>query len=171
MSAAPPSLSVEGLQDRGAARPQGTRTIVRSLDLDVAPGETVGIVGESGSGKSLTARALIGLLPPGVHAQGAVRVNGQDVLGMSERALRRVRGREISLLLQDPFTMLNPLMRVGPQIVETARERNRQRRRSGGSPRSASGSRRSSTGTRSSSPAGCSSGSRSPPPSPATRTS
>ncbi len=107
MSAAPPSLSVEGLRIE-ARLAQGTRTIVRSLDLDVAPGETVGIVGESGSGKSLTARALIGLLPPGVHAEGAVRVSGHDVLGMSERALRRVRGREISLLLQDPFTMLNP---------------------------------------------------------------
>ena len=71
VSAAPPSLSVEGLRIE-ARLAQGTRTIVRSLDLDVAPGETVGIVGESGSGKSLTARAMIGLLPP-VHAGSGPR--------------------------------------------------------------------------------------------------
>ena len=95
---------------------------MRSLDLAVAPGETVGIVGESGSGKSLTARALIGLLPSGVRARGRVTVGGRNLLALPERALRRVRGREIALLLQDPFTMLNPLMRIGDQIVETARD-------------------------------------------------
>jgi peptide/nickel transport system ATP-binding protein len=125
VSAPPPALSVDGLRIE-ARLAQGSRTIVRSLSMEVARGETVGIVGESGSGKSLTARALIGLLPPGVHATGAVRVNGRDVLGLPERALRRVRGRELSLLLQDPFTMLNPVMRVGPQVVETARERTRE---------------------------------------------
>jgi peptide/nickel transport system ATP-binding protein len=98
---------------------------VRSLDLDVAAGETIGIVGESGSGKSLTARALVGLLPAGVHARGRVTVRGRNLLDVNERGLRRVRGREIALLLQDPFTMLNPLMKIGPQIVETAPRRGR----------------------------------------------
>jgi peptide/nickel transport system ATP-binding protein len=108
------------------ARIGGTaRTIVRGLDLEVAAGETIGIVGESGSGKSLTALALVGLLPAGVHAHGRVTVRGRNLLDLSERALRRVRGREIALLLQDPFTMLNPLMKIGTQIVETAREQGR----------------------------------------------
>jgi peptide/nickel transport system ATP-binding protein len=117
-------LSVEALriQARLGSTP---RTIVSSLDLEVAPGETVGIVGESGSGKSMTARALIGLLPDGVEAEGSVTVGGRNLLALKERSLRRVRGREVALLLQDPFTMLNPLLRVGPQIVETARDGSR----------------------------------------------
>jgi len=97
------------------------RTIVRGLDLDLSPGETVGVVGESGSGKSLTARALIGLLPPGVLAGGQVDVAGRNLLELKERELRQMRGEHIALLLQDPFTMLNPLMQVGDQIVEAAK--------------------------------------------------
>jgi peptide/nickel transport system ATP-binding protein len=115
-----PLLEAEGL--RIQARLGGTpRTIVRTLDLEVAPGETVGIVGESGSGKSITARALIGLLPAGVQAQGRVSIGGRNLLALRERSLRRIRGRQVALLLQDPYTMLNPLLRVGAQIVETAR--------------------------------------------------
>jgi peptide/nickel transport system ATP-binding protein len=121
VSTAPsPLLEVEALRIE-ARLAHGPRTIVRALDLEVAPGETVGIVGESGSGKSLTARALLGLLPAGVRAEGRVTLGRRNLLGLGERSLRRVRGREIALLLQDPFTMLNPLMRVGDQIVETAR--------------------------------------------------
>ena len=100
-----------------------SRTIVRELDLDLSLGETVGVVGESGSGKSLTARALIGLLPPGVFAQGQVTVDGRNMLRLKERERREMRGKRIALLLQDPFTMLNPLMRVGEQVVETAKAR------------------------------------------------
>jgi peptide/nickel transport system ATP-binding protein len=114
-----PLLEVEGL--RIEARVEGaTRTIVRTLELEVAGGETVGIVGESGSGKSLTARALVGLLPPGVHAGGAITFDGRNLLSVGERSLRRIRGRKIALLLQDPYTMLNPLLRIGTQIMETA---------------------------------------------------
>jgi peptide/nickel transport system ATP-binding protein len=114
-----PLLEVKGL--RIEARLGGTtRTIVRALELEVGPGETVGIVGESGSGKSLTARALIGLLPGGVHAHGDVTFDGRNLLGLSERSLRRIRGRKVALLLQDPYTMLNPLLRIGTQIMETA---------------------------------------------------
>ncbi|HEU5211286.1 MAG TPA: ABC transporter ATP-binding protein [Gaiellaceae bacterium] len=125
MSEAVPVLSAEALRVE-ARLPEGVRTIVRTLDLDVATGETVGVVGESGSGKSLTAKALVGLLPSGVHASGSVRVNARETLGLPERSLRRIRGREISLLLQDPFTMLNPLLRVGVQVVETAAVRTRE---------------------------------------------
>jgi len=120
MSAGMPLLRADRLSI-AARRDQGFRTIVRGLDLELHPGETVGIVGESGSGKSLTARALIGLLPPGVHAQGRVAVDGRNLLDLKERELRQLRGGRIALLLQDPFTMLNPLMKVGDQVVETAK--------------------------------------------------
>jgi peptide/nickel transport system ATP-binding protein len=95
------------------------RTIVSGIDLEVAAGQTIGIVGESGSGKSLTAKALLGLLPPGVTAKGSVRFDGEELLGRPERVMRRYRGSHISLLFQDPYTLLNPVMRVGKQITET----------------------------------------------------
>jgi peptide/nickel transport system ATP-binding protein len=98
------------------------RTIVDGVDLDVGRGETLGIVGESGSGKSMTARAIVGLLPPGVRAQGEVRLDGQQLLGAGERALRRVRGTRIALVLQDPFAMLDPLLRCGDQVVDLLRD-------------------------------------------------
>jgi peptide/nickel transport system ATP-binding protein len=110
-------LEVRGLHISSAAG-----TIVDGLDVDLAPGETIGIVGESGSGKSLTAKALVGLLPPGVGATGSVRFEGRELLATRERQWRRLRGAEIALMLQDPFTMLSPLMRVGRQITETIRD-------------------------------------------------
>ena len=115
---AAPLLAVESLRIR-ARLGRAPRTIVRALDLEVGPGETVGIVGESGSGKSMTARALIGLLPAGLHADGRVAIGDRNLLELGERSLRRIRGRQVALLLQDPFTMLNPLLRVGQQITET----------------------------------------------------
>jgi peptide/nickel transport system ATP-binding protein len=112
-----PLLTVSGL--RISSRLQGVeRVITVGSDFSLAPGETLGIVGESGSGKSLTAKALIGLLPAGVHAQGEVSYRGSNILTMPERELRRIRGAEIAMIFQDPFTMLNPLMRCGAQIVE-----------------------------------------------------
>jgi peptide/nickel transport system ATP-binding protein len=111
-------VTVLEVRDLRIVAPQGV--IVDGLDLTVGEGETIGIVGESGSGKSLTARALVGLLPAGLRASGSVTFRGRELLGTRERAWREVRGSEIALLLQDPFTMLNPLMRVGRQIDETA---------------------------------------------------
>ena len=90
------------------------RTIVAGLSLDLSVGETVGIVGESGSGKSMTARALVGLLPDGVTAHGDIRYAGRPLRG----GTRAVRGSDIALIFQDPFTMLNPLMPCGDQISE-----------------------------------------------------
>src|SRR5271165_5574313 len=85
-----PLLTVSGL--RISSRLQDTeRLITVGSDFSLAPGETLGIVGESGSGKSLTARALIGLLPAGVQAKGEVRYRGRDILTMPERQLRRIR--------------------------------------------------------------------------------
>jgi peptide/nickel transport system ATP-binding protein len=98
------------------------RLIVSELDLTVDAGETIGIVGESGSGKSLTARALIGLLPRGVEARGKIEYGGTNLLSLHERALRRMRGSEFSLVFQDPFTMLNPLRRCGRHITEQLHE-------------------------------------------------
>ena len=98
------------------------RTIADGVSLYVEQGETVGIVGESGSGKSLTARAIMGLLPPGVEAAGEVRYRGRQILGLSETELRGIRGTQIGLVLQDPFTMLSPLRRCGRHIDELLRD-------------------------------------------------
>lgn len=97
---------------------QTRRTITTGTDLEVGPGETVGIVGESGSGKSLTARAIVRLLPEGVSADGSVRYRGRELMELSEREMHRLRGRDLGLMFQDPFTMLNPLLRCGEHIAE-----------------------------------------------------
>jgi peptide/nickel transport system ATP-binding protein len=116
-----PLLTVRGL--RISSRLQGVeRVITVGSDFSLAPGETLGIVGESGSGKSLTAKALIGLLPTGVHAEGEVEYRGRNILAVPERQLRQIRGSELAMIFQDPFTMLNPLMRCGAQIVELIRD-------------------------------------------------
>ena len=99
--------------------------LVPTLDkvsLQLGRGEILGLVGESGAGKSLTGLALTGLLPPNaVVTAGSVRFDGQEVLGLSEAALRRIRGRRIGMVFQDPMTALDPLMRIGEQLVETIR--------------------------------------------------
>src|SRR5262249_51442684 len=81
-------------------------------------GETIAIVGESGSGKSMTARAMIGLLPPGVVADGEIIYRGKNILSLREAELTQLRGSEMGLIMQDPFTMLNPLRLCGLQITE-----------------------------------------------------
>ena len=100
-------------------REDRTDTIVSAIDLSVALGETVGIVGESGSGKSMTARAITGLLPPTLAASGEVLYRGRNLLPLKEREWRSIRGQEIGLILQDPFTMLNPVFRCGRIIEES----------------------------------------------------
>ena len=99
-----------------------SRTVAADISLRVAPGETVGIVGESGSGKSVTARAIMGLLPDGLAATGSVQYRGRELLGLTQRKLAAIRGRHVSMIFQDPFTMLNPLMRCGDHIVELLRD-------------------------------------------------
>ncbi|MFG2522376.1 ATP-binding cassette domain-containing protein [Streptomyces sp. NPDC048527] len=96
---------------------------VRGVNLSVAAGETLAVVGESGSGKSATALSALRLNPepPCVYAGGEILLDGRDVLGRSERELRRVRGAEISMVFQDPMTSLDPLQRVGHQITEVLR--------------------------------------------------
>lgn len=100
-----------------------TTPVVRGVSFDVRRGETVGLVGESGSGKSVTAFSLLRLLPspPGRISGGAVLLDGADLLRMSERELRSVRGGRVAMVFQDPFTSLNPTMRVGDQLIEAIR--------------------------------------------------
>ena len=91
---------------------------VRNVTLEVGAGETLGLVGESGSGKSSLAAAMMGLLPAGARVEGSVKFEGLEMSGLSSEALRRLRGSAIAAIAQDPFTALNPIMRIGRQMVE-----------------------------------------------------
>ena len=95
------------------------RRIVDPVDFTLMRGEAMGLVGESGSGKSMTLRSLVGLLPRTVRAAGEIVLDGLSLLDLPEKRLRNIRGRRMSLLLQDPFTMLNPLQPVGETIKES----------------------------------------------------
>lgn len=94
-------------------------TIVAGMDLQLGAGESIGIVGESGSGKSMTAKALTGLLPESIFATGQAQFRGTDLLGLTEKEWRAIRGRKIGLVMQDPFTMLNPVIRCGEILGES----------------------------------------------------
>jgi oligopeptide/dipeptide ABC transporter ATP-binding protein len=94
------------------------REAVRGVDLRADRGETVALVGESGCGKSLTALALLGLLPPGANATGSAVLDGTELIGRDERALRRIRGDRAAMVFQDPMSSLNPTTAVGAQIAE-----------------------------------------------------
>jgi peptide/nickel transport system ATP-binding protein len=97
-------------------------TAVDGVSFAIAAGEVLGVVGESGAGKSLTGAAVIGLLePPGRIVQGAIHLNGRRIDNLEPEAMRQVRGRRIGMVFQDPLTSLNPLYRIGDQIVETIR--------------------------------------------------
>lgn len=102
---------------------EGTVRAVRGVSFEVAKGETVGIVGESGSGKSVTNLAIMGLvpMPPGSIDGGSARFDGVDLLKASDQEIRRLRGRRISMIFQDPMTALNPLMTVEQQLTEGPR--------------------------------------------------
>jgi peptide/nickel transport system ATP-binding protein len=98
----------------------GTLRAVDDLSFEIAPGEMLGVVGESGAGKSLTGMAIIGLLdPPGRIAAGEVRLEGERIDNLPREAMRRIRGKRIGAIFQDPLTSLNPLFTVGEQLVET----------------------------------------------------
>ena len=101
----------------------GVFPAVDGVSFDVAPGEALGIVGESGSGKSVTALSILGLLPdpPGRIASGSIRFGGKEIVGLSKKALRDLRGPSIGMIFQEPMTSLNPVFTVGDQIVETIR--------------------------------------------------
>jgi peptide/nickel transport system ATP-binding protein len=99
----------------------GETPIVNGISFALAPGERVGLIGESGSGKSLTALAVMGLLPEELSSTGAVHFEGRDLMRLSDRELGRLRGDRLAMVFQEPMTALNPLMRVGRQVTETLR--------------------------------------------------
>jgi len=98
------------------------RPLVRPGWLTIAPGEVLGVVGESGAGKSVTGSAVIGLIdPPGRIASGEIRLGGRRIDNLPYETMRKIRGREIGAVFQDPLTSLNPLYTIGRQLVETIR--------------------------------------------------
>ncbi len=107
----------------------GDVAVLHGIDLDIGCGETVGLVGESGSGKSMTALALMGLLPPGARASGRVVFDGVDLLAADDALLCAYRGARAGMVFQEPMTALNPLMRAAAQVAEPLRlHRNMPRR-------------------------------------------
>ena len=116
---AAPLLEVKNLRVEFPTR-HGTLLALDDISFDIAPGEILGVVGESGAGKSLTGAAIIGLLePPGRIASGEIRLGGQRIDNLPPEAMRKIRGRRIGAIFQDPLTSLNPLYTVGRQIIET----------------------------------------------------
>ncbi len=113
------TLSVRGLT---------VGSLVRDVSFEIGAGERVGLIGESGSGKSLTALAIMGLLPDELRATGSVTLHGRELLGAPEKELSRLRGDELSMVFQEPMTALNPAMRVGRQVTEPLRVHGKPRR-------------------------------------------
>ncbi len=99
----------------------GGHRVVDGVSFSVPDGARVGLIGESGSGKSLTALAILGLLPDGAAATGSIRWNGRELIGLPDRELARLRGDEIGIVFQEPRTALNPIRTVGRQIAESVR--------------------------------------------------
>jgi peptide/nickel transport system ATP-binding protein len=115
-------LQVQGLRVEFDVR-QGVATVINDLNFSLHRGETLGIVGESGCGKSVTALAIMGLVPspPGRVASGSILLETENLLDADESRLRQVRGNDISMIFQEPMTSLNPVFKIGHQIAETIR--------------------------------------------------
>jgi oligopeptide/dipeptide ABC transporter ATP-binding protein len=113
-----PLLAVDGLKVHFWTR-RGTIHAVNGVSFSIAPGETLGIVGESGCGKSVTSLAVLGILPrAGRVVAGSATFEGRDLVRLSDQELRRIRGKEIAMIFQDPMTSLNPVLTIGRQIRE-----------------------------------------------------
>ncbi|QPF72529.1 ABC transporter ATP-binding protein [Roseateles sp. DAIF2] len=114
-----PLLQVRNLRVEFPTR-RGTLLALDDISFDIAPGEILGVVGESGAGKSLTGAAIIGLLdPPGRIASGEILLEGRRIDNLPYEEMRKIRGRQIGAVFQDPLTSLNPLYTVGRQLIET----------------------------------------------------
>ena len=119
---AAPILTVRDLRAQFDT-PAGPITVLDGVSFDILPGETVGVVGESGSGKSLTALAVLQLLPDNCNVTGgSIRFEAHDMLALSEREIRSIRGADVAMIFQDPMTSLNPVLRISRQIVEMMTE-------------------------------------------------
>jgi oligopeptide/dipeptide ABC transporter ATP-binding protein len=110
-------LDVSGLQV-SFPRADGARHVVAGIGYALAPGRTLGVVGESGCGKSMTALALMGLVPAPGQVTGSIRFKGRELLGQTPAAWRALRGQDIAMIFQEPMTALNPVMPIGHQIAE-----------------------------------------------------
>src|SRR5579863_769718 len=110
-------LEIEGL-NIDLPTPDGARRIVRDVSFALERGRTLGVVGESGSGKTMTALALMGLLPDGAMTSGAMRFEDRDLTKLDEGQWRKLRGDRIAMIFQEPMTALNPLQTIGRQIAE-----------------------------------------------------
>ena len=109
-------ISLQGLSIKTSS---DGRSLTSDVNISLIEGEALGIVGESGSGKTLTALSILGLLPRGVEvASGEINFNGENLLSIGPERLREIRGKEISMVYQDPMTALNPVMTVGNQLLE-----------------------------------------------------
>ena len=115
-----PLLAVSNLHIR-LQTPRGPADAVRSINFTLARGETLGLVGESGCGKSLTAMALLGLLPDSAQVSGSIRLDGAEMLGQNDATLCRIRGKRIGMVFQEPMTALNPVHSIGRQVAEPLR--------------------------------------------------
>ena len=97
------------------------RRVVDGVSFSLPDGARLGLIGESGSGKSMTALAVLGLAPLAAEVTGSIKLNGRELVGLSDRELAGVRGKEVGIVFQEPATALNPVRRVGPQITEAIR--------------------------------------------------
>ncbi len=116
-----PVISVRNLQVEFVTR-RATLRAIDGVSFDIARGEVLGVVGESGAGKSVTGAAIIGLIePPGRISGGEILLNGRRIDNLPPDEMRKIRGRKVAMIFQDPLTSLNPLFRVGEQLIETIR--------------------------------------------------
>jgi peptide/nickel transport system ATP-binding protein len=114
-------LSVRDLRTHFALR-SGTVKSVDGVSYDVGKGEILGLVGESGSGKSVSGFSIMGLIdPPGKIVSGSIKLNGRELVGLSEQDMRKIRGRDVAMIFQDPMMTLNPVLRVDTQMIEAIR--------------------------------------------------
>jgi peptide/nickel transport system ATP-binding protein len=116
-----PMLQVESLQV-SLPGPRGAAKALRGIDFAMQRGDSVGLIGESGCGKSMTALALMGLLPQGAQVSGSIRFDGTELVGLPDAAMCELRGQRLAMIFQEPMTALNPLHRVGDQVAEPLRQ-------------------------------------------------
>ena len=117
----PTLLSVEGVAVN-LPTPRGNLRAVDHVDLSIGAGRTLGIVGESGCGKTMLSRAILQLLPKKAKLSGRVMFDGQDLVRLDRERLRKLRGRSLAVVFQDPMTSLNPVLTIGTQLIETLQE-------------------------------------------------
>ena len=117
----PPLLTVNSLRV-GLDTSRGPADALRGISFSIRRGETVGLIGESGCGKSMTALALMGLLPQGARVSGSIRFDSHELVGAPDEALCKLRGNRIGMIFQEPMTALNPLHTIGAQVAEPLRQ-------------------------------------------------